>query len=121
MGSLLGILGMVIIIVLVELPRDCTGMAKRPRKKKDKGKADIRAIAEDEQFTAAICEAVGSIKAYSPRGMLVAQDEDGSFKVVCYDEDEAINGLYDERMSMFIRAAISAMAAGTDGASNFEV
>jgi hypothetical protein len=48
---------MVIIIVLEGRLRDCTGMAKRPRKKKVKGKADIRAIAKDEQFTAAICEA----------------------------------------------------------------
>ncbi len=121
MGSLLGMLGMVITIVLAGLLRDCTGMAKNPRKKKAKVKADILAIAKDEQFTAAICEAIGSIKNYSPRGMLVAQDENGSFKVVCYDEDEDINGLYDERMSLFIRAAISAMAAGTGGASSFEV
>jgi hypothetical protein len=117
----MGMLGMVITIVLVGLLRDCIGMAKKPRKKKDKVKADIRAIAHDEQFTAAICQAVGNIKDYSPRGMLVAQDDDGSFKVVCYDEAEDINGLYDERMSLFIRAAISAMAAGTGGASNFEV
>lgn len=48
--------------------RDSIGMAKNPRKKKAKVKADILAIAKDEQFTAAICEAIGSIKNYSPRG-----------------------------------------------------
>jgi hypothetical protein len=125
----MGIVGMVIIIDLEGRPREPTGMAKKKRSKGDgKGKpkkpgkpVDLAMLARDEQFDGAIIAAVDKLKNHSPRGMLVALGDDGQYKVVCYDEDEAIEGKYEEKMGEFVRAALSAMINGTGGASAWEV
>lgn len=104
-------------------------MAKKKRSKGDgNGKprkpgkpVDLGLVARDEQLDGAVIAAVEKLKNHSPRGMLVIFGEDGQYKVVCYDEDEAIEGKYEERMGEFVRAALSAMIGGTGGASTWEV
>jgi hypothetical protein len=125
----MGIVVMVIIIDLVGRLVERTGMAKKKRNKgsgKDKPRKPVKAldlgvVARDEQFDGAIIQAIEKLKAYSPRGLLVAVGDDGQYKVVCYDEDEAIEGKYEERMGEFVRAALSAMIEGTGGSSAWEV
>lgn len=98
------------------------GKAKKPFKPVDMVKPmDLGVLARDEQLDGAIIAAVEKLKNHSPRGMLVVFGEDSQYKVVCYDEDEAIEGKYDERMGEFIRAALSAMIKGTGGSSIWEV
>lgn len=98
------------------------GKAKKPGKLADMVKpVDLGLVARDEQLDGAVIAAVEKLKNHSPRGMLVIFGEDGQYKVVCYDEDEAIEGKYEERMGEFVRAALSAMIGGTGGASTWEV